>query len=158
MAGTMRVEGIDEVSRMLEEVAEKAKDVAALALYDGAGVMADAYAQAANSIMVSDRHPPENVKRLATAEEKKALQGKIGIAKFDKNGSEVNTSVGVSGAGYVTIGGKQKAVRMLANAINHGTSFMTKQPVFRRAERQAQSAASAAIVAKAEQLIDDITK
>lgn len=159
MAGTMRVEGIDEVSRMLEEVAEKAPEVAALALYDGAGVMADAYAEAAASIQAEEfRYAFNGRKRRPSPEEKAALQGKTGIAKFGKNGSEVNTSIGISGAGYVSIAGKQKAVRKIANAINSGTSFMVKQPVFRRAERQAQSAASAAIVAKAEQLIDDITK
>ena len=159
MAMTMQVDGIEELSRMLTDLGDKAEEVAARALYDGAGVMADAYTRAVDSIMVSEMHPPENVKRLALVEEKAALLGKTGIAKFDKNGSEVETSVGLSGKlGYVQIMGHKVAVRKLAYAINSGTSFMVKQPVFRRAATQAKEAASAAIVEKAEKLFDEITK
>ena len=159
MAMTMKVEGLDELSRKLAQLGDKAEEVASRALYDGAGVMADAYAQAVNSIQTEPfRYAFGDRKRPPSPEEKAALKGKTGVAKFDKNGTEVNTAVGVNGAGYVNIGGKQKAVRKIANAINSGTSFMVKQPVFRRAVTQAKGAASAAIVAKADQLFDEIIK
>ena len=159
MAMTMKVEGLDELSRKLAQLGDKAEEVASRALYDGAGVMADAYAQAVNSIQTEPfRYAFGDRKRPPSPEEKAALKGKTGVAKFDKNGTEVNTAVGVNGAGYVNIGGKQKAVRKIANAINSGTSFMVKQPVFRRAVTQAKVAASAAIVAKADQLFDEIIK
>ena len=160
MRGSMEVEGIEELSRMLTDIGEKAGDVAAQALYEGAGVMADAYTQATDSIKAEKfRYAFGGRKRLPSFEEKAALQGKTGIAKFDKSGSEVQTSVGLSGKlGYVTIAGKQKAVRKIAYSINSGTSFMNKQPIFRRAATQAKGAASAAIVAKAEELIKEMTK
>lgn len=160
MAMTMNVSGMEEISRKLADVAEKAPEVAARALYDGAGVMADAYTQAVDSIKAEEfRYAFNGHKRLPSHEEKAALQGKTGIAKFRKNGSEVETSVGLSGRlGYANIDGKQVAVRKIAYAINSGTSFMAKQPVFRRAATQAKGAASAAIISKAEQLIDEITK
>ena len=159
MAMTMKVEGLDELSRKLAQLGDKAEEVASRALYDGAGVMADAYAQAVNSIQTEPfRYAFGDRKRPPSPEEKAALKGKTGVAKFDINGTEVNTAVGVNGAGYVNIGGKQKAVRKIANAINSGTSFMVKQPVFRRAVTQAKGAASAAIVAKADQLFDEIIK
>ena len=159
MPMTMQVEGMEELSRKLSELDERAGDVAARALYAGAGVMADAYAQAVNSIKTDKfRYAFNGQKRSVSPEEKAALQGKIGIAKFDRDGSEVNTAVGISGGGYVEIGGKRKAVRMLANAINSGTSFMVKQPVFRRAKTQARAAASEAIAQRADQLIEEITK
>lgn len=160
MAMTMQVSGLDEISRMLTDVSEKAPEIAARALYDGAGVMADAYTQATNSIQAEKFHYAFNgYKRLPSHEEKAALQGKTGIAKFRKNGSEVETSVGLSGhLGYANIAGKPVAVRKIAYAINSGTSFMTKQPVFRRAATQAKGAASAAIISKADQLIDELTK
>ena len=160
MAMTMQVTGIEELSRKLSALESSAEEVAARALYDGAGVMADAYTHAASSIKAQKfRYAFGGRKRYPSFEEKAAVEGKTGIAKFDKNGSEVETSVGLSGKlGYVTIGGKQKAVRKIAYAINSGTSFMTKQPVFRKAATQAREAASAAIVSKADQLIDEITK
>lgn len=157
MAMTMRMEGLDKVSDMLSRLGDQAESVAARALYDGAGIMADAYADAVNSIQTDKfKYAFNGYKRSVSPEEKEALKGKIGIAKFDKNGSEVGTAVGISGAGYVEIAGKQKAVRMLANAINSGTSFMNKQPVFRRAATKAAGPASEAIVAKAEKLFDEI--
>ena len=159
MAMTMKVDGLDELSRKLSTLGDRAEEVAARALYDGAGVMADAYAQAVDNIHAEQfRYAFGGQKRPPSFEEKAAIQGKTGIARFDKNGTEVNTAVGIKGAGYVTIGGKKKAVRQIANAINSGTSFMQKQPVFRKAATQARGAASAAIVAKAEQLIEEITK
>lgn len=156
MAITMQVEGLDKVENMLRRLGDQAEGVAARALYDGAGVMADAYASAASSIEAAPFRYAVFQKRPPSLEEKAAVQGKTGIAKFDKNGSEVNTSVGFSGSGYVTIAGKQKAVRKIANAINSGTSFMEKQPVFRKAARTAAGPASAAIVAKADELFNQI--
>lgn len=159
MAMTMKVTGIEELSRKLAALESQAEEVAARALYDGAGVMANAYAEAANNIQAEKfRYVFGGHKRLPSDEEKAALVGKTGIAKFDKNGSEVSTAVGIGSTGYVTIGGKQKAVRKIANAINSGTSFMNKQPVFRKAATQTREAASAAIVAKADQLIEEMTK
>ena len=58
----------------------------------------------------------------------------------------------------MSIHGKAVAVRKIVNAINSGTSFMTKQPVFRKAVSQARGDASAAIVAEADRLINEITK
>ena len=154
----MKVDGIEELSRKLTDLGDRAEEVAAKALYAGAGVMANAYRNAAASVRAQPFRYAVFKKRDPSFEEKAAIQGQTGIAKFDKSGSEVQTSVGLKGSGYVTIAGKQKAVRKIANAINSGTSFMNKQPVFRKASTQTAKAASAAIVAKADQLIAEITK
>ena len=158
MAMTMKVDGIEELSRKLTDLGDRAEEVAAKALYAGAGVMANAYRNAAASVRAQPFRYAVFKKRDPSFEEKAAIQGQTGIAKFDKSGSEVQTSVGLKGSGYVTIAGKQKAVRKIANAINSGTSFMNKQPVFRKASTQTAKAASAAIVAKADQMIAEITK
>ena len=160
MAMTMQVSGLEDVSRMLTEVGEKAGDVAAKALYDGAGVMADAYAEAVNGMGAEKfRYAFNGRKRLASIEEKAALVGKSGIAKFEKNGSEVLTSISAIGdLGYVQIAGRRIAVRLIANAVNKGTDFRKKDAVFSRAVSKAKGAASAAIVSKAEKLIDEMTK
>ena len=160
MAMTMQVEGLAEVSQMLQQVGEKAGEVAAKSLYDGAGVMADAYAEAVSG-MSSEKffYAHHGKKRLASDEEKAALVGKIGIAKFEKNGSEVLTSVGLSGKlGYVDIAGHKIAVRLIANVINKGTDFRQRSGTFSRAVSQAKGKASEAIVSKAEKLIGEMTK
>ena len=164
MAMTIKTEGLTELSETLTRLEEKAEDVATGAVFDGAAVVADAFTAAANSIKTEPFHylaVPElaGKKRLPSPEEKAAVIGKSGVAKFHKNGSEVDTLIGITGnAGYANINGKQKAVRMIARAINSGTSFMAKQPVFRKAASQSAGKAKAAIISKAESMLDNIIK
>lgn len=162
MAMTIKTDGLTELSEMLTRMGNKAEDVASGALYDGAGIVADAFTQAVNRIQAEKQRkkvkpPGKTPKRLATPEEKAALQGKIGVARFRKNGSEVDTMIGITGkAGYAIVNGKPKAIRLIARSINSGTSFMKKQPVFRQAKSKAQGPAKAAIVAKAEEMLNEI--
>ena len=67
------------------------------------------------------------------------MQAGAGIARFDKNGTEVQTSVGYANSGYAILKGRVKPVPMIVNAINSGTSFMQKQPFVRNAARKAKS-------------------
>ena len=110
--------------------------------------------------------------------------GGAGIAKFRSDGLSVDTSIGYSKSGYAIVGGSRrknartnyrydaetgrivhaskakagsqnaKPVAVIANAINSGTSFMDKQPFFRKAVRQAESAAQGAFEAKAVEILD----
>ena len=155
---TISTSGFDNLSAMLARLNEHAQDVASGSLFDGAGIVADAYTGAINSIVSEDfNYVAGGDKRYASHEEKAALMGKSGVAKFIKTGEEVNTLVGFSGkAGYATVGGKPKAVRLIARAINSGTSFMHKQPVFRKAVTSSQGAAKAAIISKAEQMFNEL--
>lgn len=162
MPMTIRTDGIEELGAMLARLGAKAQDVASGALFEGAGIVADAFTRGTQNIKTEPFHyvaHPEaaGTKRLASPEEKAALIGKSGIAHFDKSGDDVNTIIGISGAaGYATVGGKQKAVRLIARSINSGTSFMHKQPVYRQAVSQSQGPARAAIVSKAEDMFNEI--
>lgn len=160
MAMTMKTEGLTELGAMISQLADKAEDVATGALFDGAAVVATEFRNAAGRIAVEPfKYAAGGRKRFPSPEEKAALQGKSGIATFRKNGSEVDTLIGITGsAGYVNIGGKPKAVRLIARSINSGTSFMVKQPVFRRAKSSSTGRAKAAMVAKAEEMLQDMTK
>ena len=158
MPMTISTEGIGELGAMLARLGDKAQDVASGALFDGAGVVADAYTAAINSIQTAPfKYACNGEKRLPSPEEKAALLGKSGVAKFNKTGEEVNTLIGISGAaGYAEVAGHTKAVRLIARSINSGTSFMNKQPVFRKAASQSSGAAKSAIVSKAEQMFNEI--
>ena len=158
MAMTMKTVGLDDVMSTLAKLGKNAEDVAAKSLYVGAGIVADAFASAAKSIR-TEPFKGKKDQRLPSPEEKAAIIGKTGIAKFTANGSEVNTLIGVSGAaGYADIGGKPKAVRLIARSINSGTSYMPKQPVFRKAKSASQAKAKAAIVSTAEKMLNKIIK
>ena len=159
MAMKMDTTGLDELSRMMANLSNRAQDVASAALFDGAAVMADAMNRAVSSIRTETfRYAPEGQTRKPSPQEKAALDRKVGIAKFRKNGSDVDTVIGVGISGYTQVAGKQKAVAVIARSINSGTSFMQKQPVFRKAYSQTKAAAEAAIVAKAEEKINELTQ
>lgn len=156
MAWDMHTEGLEELSAMLDRLGNKAQDVAVGSLFDGAAVVADAFASAVSSIK-TEPFTHKKPHRLPSPEEKAALAGKTGIAHFNKNGSEVDTIVGFTkDAGYVQLGERKTAVREIARSINSGTSFMSKQPVFRRAGNAAKSAAERAMVTKGERMLQEI--
>ena len=134
---------MEEVSKMLTAMEEKAPGVASQAVYKGAGLMRDAVAGGVESIKTEKFHYavfPEATQRLPSPEEKEiVMQADPGIARFDKNGTEVQTSVGYANSGYAILKGRLKPIPVIVNAINSGTSFMKKQPFVRNAARKAKS-------------------
>ena len=159
MPFSIQVDGLGELIRNMEKLPEKAADVAALALYDGAGVVADAVSHAVQGIATEPfRYAAGGRKRKASPEEKAIIESaKHGVAKFKKGVNGVQTSVGLQNSGYAQLNGKTKPIPQIANAINSGTSFMEKQPFMRRAFSQSKRAAEAAIEAgilKHENMLD----
>ena len=149
MGFSLQVDGLGELMQKMQELPKKAVDVAALALYDGAGVVADKVSGAVNGIATEPfKYATGGRTRKPSPEEKALVAGaKHGVAKFRKNGVSVQTSVGYQNAGYGTINGKTKPIPQIANAINSGTSFMQKQPFMRKAFSQSKGPAQAAIEA-----------
>ena len=162
MAYTMTTEGLDNVEKMFREMGEQAGKVASYALYEGAGVMVEEVNRQAKSIVASKFHYavfPPTVQRLPSAEEKAAVvSAGAGIAKFQKDLSEVQTSVGYGNAGYTTIAGKVKPIPLIVNAIHSGTSFMKKQPFIRKAAKSGGEKAIKAMKGKIEEILEEYLK
>lgn len=158
MAGSMRTEGTEELAAMLDKLGQEAEHIAKHALYEGAAVVANSYRNAASKIVTgARRYHKEPGGRLPTPEEKSAVLN-VGVANFKgSGGSEVNTIIGMP-EGYVKIRGRLKAIKLIARSINSGTSFMKKQPVFRRAASSSRSAAQQAMIAAADEMINRIIK
>lgn len=157
MAFSMEVSGMDELMRRMDKLGQKAQDAAAVALYEGARVAADAVSNAVNSIATEPFKYVSNGKRRKPSPEEKAVlvNARIGVAKFRKTPMNVNTSVGIQNSGYGQLAGKTVPVPLIANAINSGTSFMEKQPFFRKATSKT-GAAEAAIENKLRQVLDQM--
>lgn len=181
MAYEMKTDGMEDISKMLENLEDAAPRAASRALYRGAGVMRDEIARGIEGIRTAPfKFAKSGETRLPSPEEKAVLQqAGVGIAKFDKNGTEVGTSVGFSKTGYADVNWKhmsskartnykaqsfkgkgsmttstlkfageyqsgqqnQKPVAVIANAINSGTSFMSKQPFIRKAAKSGENKA-----------------
>lgn len=158
MPYTMQTEGADDLLNMLQQLGEKAQGIAAKALYDGAGKMADEIEKQAGAVHTAPFHYAVFLQRDVSPEELAAIKGKVGIAKFQRDGVNANTSVGYASSGYTTVAGKLKPIPKIANAINSGTSFMKKQPFFRKAVTTGTKTASEAMTKKIEAEIDAMTK
>lgn len=185
---TFRVEvsGMQELFQKLKEAEDKSLGIAAMGLYEGAGIVADAVGREMRGISTEPfKYAKDGRKRKPSPEEKAALldSGAYGVAKFKKRLGVVETSVGFNSAGYANVNfnhmsskgrtnykakyfkghesmttstlkfagvyerglQNQKPIGVIANAINSGTSFMTKQPFIRKAFQKSKAAAVAAI-------------
>lgn len=153
-------EGMEDLSRMLESLGDAGQGVAARALYEGAGVMANTISQAVHGIAVEPfKYAARGKRRKPSPEEKAVLVGSGGggISKFRRNGLTVDTSVGYSNAGYANLTPtKVKPVALIANSINSGTSFMDKQPFFRKAVSRAKGPALAKIESEAQRITEEL--
>ena len=160
MGYSMSVNGIGELSGMLSKLGNAAQGVAAASLYEGAGVMADAVSQAVGGIATEPfRYAYEGNRRKPSPEEKALLSAaQKGVAKFKKTGTSVDTSVGLSNSGYGQLGSATKPIPLIANAINSGTSFMEKQPFFRKAVSKARGPATDKIVSGIEKRVEELSK
>lgn len=152
MGFEIRADGLTEISEALEKLAENAPKAAAQALYEGAGLMANEVSKSAETIKTAPfkwASSRRGETRMPSPEEKEiVMAAAAGIAKFDKNGTEINTSVGFRNAGYAQLKGKTVPIPMIVNAINSGTSFMKKQPFFRKAATKAAPKAVKAMTEK----------
>ena len=193
----MKVDGMAEISELLDKMDEQAPGVASKALYEGAGIMANEIRREMNKIKTAPfKYAKGGEKRLPTPEEKEVLEhAAIGIAKFDKNGVEIDTSVGFNQSGYVAVnfrhmsssartnyknvrfkgneinasstlkfagvkdkGQNMKPVGVIANSINSGTSFMSRQPFVRKAASSGGKKAIAAMKEVIETEFEAMTK
>ena len=146
MAYQMKVDGMVEISELLDKMEKQAPKVASKALYEGAGIMAEEIKQQAQEIKTAPFKYAKDGQRLPSPEEKEiVIAAGMGIAKFDKNGTEIDTSVGYRNAGYADLNGKKKPIPVIVNAINSGTSFMNKQPFIRKAANSGGKKAIAAM-------------
>ena len=159
MAYKISTSGMDDLLGKLQKAGDAAHDIAAAGLYEGAGVMADAVSQAVRSIATEPfRYAAGGRRRLPSPEEKAVLEvAEKGVAHFRDDGGSVNTSVGLNAAGYGTVAGRTKPVGLIANSINSGTSFMSKQPFYRRAQSQSKGQALGKMETKLREEIDKLS-
>ena len=160
MGYELKVGGMEQISETLSKLEKDAPAVASRALYEGAGIMADQINKSAASIRTAPfQYAAGGKRRLPSPEEKDiVLAASAGIAKFNKNGTEVDTSVGFRNAGYAELNGKVKPIPVIVNSINSGTSFMTKQPFVRKAANTGGKAAMAAMTQFIEDEFEKLTK
>ena len=96
---SFQVTGMDELFKRLKKAEDKSLGIAAMGLYEGAGVVANAVSREIENISTEPfKYASGGKKRKPSPEEKAAIVGSPhGIAKFRKKLDRVDTSVGFNG-------------------------------------------------------------
>lgn len=121
------IQGMGTFNQKLDVLAKDIKHINNLALYDAAGVVADAIAEALQQLPTHDEGEYGTEKHKlygATPSEKQQIISNFGISRF-RSGDTINTSVGFKG--YVNTKSKRFNNKiptgMLMQCIEYGTQF-----------------------------------
>lgn len=150
MAKWIKGTGLDDYISQLNKLKEGADRVIKLAVYDGAGVVADQFRAAIEGIPAS----------LCTDVEKEGLLSGLTIAPFQNRNGVINTVIGEAGYNdYVTKKYPQGHPNaMVARSINAGTSFRPAYPFIRRATTASKAKAEEVMKSKVESEIEKLMK
>ena len=158
---TMKFKGLDQYIEQLERLSDDAEDCIDHAIYDGAGVMADAVRREISGLPVGQKYakPGERINTITSAQKTGLLNG-LGVASLRKDGSLYNRKVGFDGYnGQKTKkypGGQPNS--LIARSVCAGTSFREPNDFMSRAIRSSRKPAEEAMKKKLESEIEKIMK
>lgn len=145
----IELKGLDDLAFMLNRLTDGSETAIKRAVYDGAGIMADAVRTNIGSIRSGG---PSDWERRRREAQKAGLQEGLTTYKIENKGAVIEGGVGFDG--YNSL---EQANQMVARVFNSGTSFSSKQPFFERAVRSSRGAARQAVIAGIEKEISKLT-
>lgn len=162
MARVKTYNGLETFSRNLAKLGTVAEvsAVCKTALYDGAGVIADAVREEIQALPVGNERGTEDHKiKTIKQSQKDGLLNSLGIASMRHvEGFGYQASIGFDGYNNNTTrsypNGQPNA--MIAASIESGSSFRVKNPFITRALRKSQAKAEAAMQSRAEAKMNEI--
>lgn len=134
----MTIEGLDDFIRNLERAQKNPEEIVKKALYEGAGVVADAVRSGVAAIPVSENK--KKPKHGVTRAEKAGLLNGIGISKMRMENAAVSVVIGFNG---VNEEGRRNTTVM--RRLESGTSTQAKYPVVRPATKRSKASAQEAM-------------
>lgn len=152
----VKVSGLEEAMEMLKSLESRAEGMAQMALYKGAGELADGIRTVLGELESSKEVDHHN-RVIITQEQKEDLIEGFGIAPFRFKDGKYDTNLGFNG--YTRQKTKRYPqgvpIQLLARSMESGTSFRMKQPFMRRAVKQYKDKA---IEAMSEAINEEIRK
>lgn len=137
----VKTTGLTELLKQLESLEADTDEILEDVTLKGAGVVTDVMRQEIKSLKTSDDYEGDKrKKRYPRPEDVKGLYDSLGYTPTQFKGTKIDSNVGFDG--YNSYKTKKypngHANRMIANAINKGTSFMMAQPFINRSKHQAE--------------------
>ena len=146
---------LDEYLQTMNRLGANIEKVAKRAVYEGAGIIADAVKREIETIQTTGPNESEKKRRET---QKKGLKEGLGIAAMRSENGTTHTRVGFDGYNNIKTKKYPKGQpnQMIARTFNSGTSFTRKQPFFERAVRASKKEAQQTMVKVAETEMEEI--
>lgn len=156
----MTVKGLEEVSILVRQMADKGEQVAKAAVFAGAAAAADALRRQVQALPEEEGYMvPGRRRNSVTHAEKEALLNHMGVSHMDTVGGKVSSAVGFDGYAENIVTKKYPRglpVPLLARSIESGSSVRQKNPFIRRAAAAVKSTAQQAMEIAAYEEIEKI--
>lgn len=126
-------ENIDDLITEYQNLGKDTNEMIKRSVWEGAKVVADGIKSALENLPVDDsKYDPEGVRTSVSTIQKQGLVNGMGISKMKDDKGMINVRVGVSGRNKLKTkahpSGQPNA--QVARALERGTSYMRKNPVF----------------------------
>lgn len=156
----VKTTGLNETLKMLESIERNTDEILEDVLREGAMIAADEMRSQISKLRTSDEYEGGNGKRYAKKSDVQGLLDSLGFAPVRFNNTVVDSNVGFDGYNNNKTKKYPKghANRMVANAINRGTSFMIAQPFINRTKKAAEAKCNQEMQKKLDEEIQKLTK
>ena len=152
----MKIKGLREYENRLLKLENLTREILGEAIYEGAGLVADAVKSSIESIPIDERYVTGGATLYGiTPEQKAGLRDGFGIARMRDDSGFLNVKLGFEGYNsQVTTkypGGQPNS--LIARSVNAGTSFRQRIPFIDNAVNQTKGAAEQKMTETAEKAI-----
>ena len=152
----MKIKGLREYENRLLKLENLTREILGEAIYEGAGLVADAVKSSIESIPIDERYVTGGATLYGiTPEQKAGLRDGFGIARMRDDNGFLNVKLGFDGYNsQVTTkypGGQPNS--LIARSVNAGTSFRQRIPFIDNAVNQTKGAAEQKMTETAEKAI-----
>lgn len=157
----MKIKGLREYENRLLKLENLTREILGEAIYEGAGLVADAVKSSIESIPIDERYVTGGATLYGiTPEQKAGLRDGFGIARMRDDNGFLNVKLGFEGYNsQVTTkypGGQPNS--LIARSVNAGTSFRQRIPFIDNAVNQTKGAAEQKMTETAEKAIGKAMK
>ena len=155
----LKLQGLEEYENKLLKLQNLSREMIGEAIYEGAGIVADAVKASIETIPIDDRYVTGSVTLYGITEaQKQGLRDGFGIARLQDDNGYLNVKLGFSGYNSQRTknypGGQPNS--MIARSVNSGTSFRSRIPFVDNAVNQSKSAAEQKMKEKLDTSIKEV--
>ena len=155
----MKFQGLEEYENRLLKLEKLSKEMIGEAVYDGAGIVADAVKSAISQIPIDERHvKPGEMLNGITKKQKAGLIDGFGIAPMKDENGYLHVKLGFAGYNSVVTknypNGQPNSI--IARSVNSGSSFRQRNPFVDNAVKSAKSQAEQAMIKKFDEKLKDV--